>query len=320
MHYDFSKMLQFFIRNDSFLLAAHSSPDGDALGSMIALGIVLQRRGKKVYYYNRDKVPFNLEFLPESNQIKHELPKSVSAGILVDCSEKNRASADLDKYEGIKEWACIDHHTVNNSLKTSVSIVDPNVAATGIIVYKLIDALNENITADIATCIYTAIVVDTGFFKYPNTTAETFHIAEKLVKAGAKPWLISKNIDESFPPSRLRLMGIVFSTLEMAFDDRYSSITVTQKDLKKTGSSIEDTDEFAVFPRSIAGVEVSALFRQLDETRVKVSLRSKDKIDVASIALRFGGGGHKRAAGCLLENMSLNEAKKEILNAVEETL
>ena len=313
--------IKFLEENESFLLVSHCNPDGDALGSTIALGLALERRGKKVHMYNRDEVPSNLRFLPRSTDIKQLLPESVDVCILIDCSQKERSSKDLKVYEGAKKWACIDHHYIETlDSDIEAKMINENAAATGQVLMNLFKAWNEPISSEMAMCLYCAIVVDTGFFRYSNTTSKIFKIAEELVIAGADPWLVSKNIEENYPPSRLKLMGCSFATLEMELNDKFASISVTQKMLKESNSTIDVSDEFAVFPRSIAGVEVSALFRELGKNVIKVSLRSKENVDVAMIASKFGGGGHKRAAGCRLENMSIYQVKQEVIEAVREAL
>lgn len=312
------KVIDLIKKENSFLLACHLNPDGDALGSMISLGIILRRLGKEVHFYNRDPVPANLLFLPHSRQVGQSLPEKVDVGILIDCAQKKRASKDLAKYDGARMWAAIDHHYLENPDSDVIAtIVDPNAAATGLLIYDLINDLGQKIDRDIATCLYCALAVDTGFFRYPNTGAKEFRLAEKLVQAGAEPWIISRGIEENYPASRLRLMGLAFSSLQMHLGGKFATIFVTQKMLKDSGATMEVSDEFAVYPRTIAGVEVSALFRELDGRDVKVSLRSKDTVDVAEIASKFGGGGHKRAAGCLIKGGSIDGAMEQILAAVK---
>lgn len=319
MQADIKKILDVIENNESFLIAAHSSPDGDALGSMLALGMAIASKGKTVHYYNRDNVPANLTFLPQSCHIQNTFPNKVDVGILVDCAERKRSSKVLAEYKGAKTWIAIDHHRLEKiDSEIKASFINPSAAATGIIIKDLLDVWGIKINQDIANCLYCAIVVDTGFFRYPNTDSSVFEFAKRLVDSGASPWLVARNIEENYPVSRLKLMGLSFSTAELHLNGRYSLIVVTQKMLKESGATIEDTDEFAVYPRSIGGVEVSALFRELGPNKIKVSLRSKDYVDVSSVAMRFGGGGHPRASGCLLENVSLNSAKEMILEAVEE--
>lgn len=303
-----------------FLVVSHYNPDGDAIGSTIAFGIILKRMGKTALLYNRDAVPDNLKFLPMSNEFVHKLSEgeSFDLGIMVDCAQRKRISADFAKFKGCREVACIDHHILETP-DADFKLLDSDAASTGEVVMRIAKKMGEAGGADIAQCIYTTIVVDTGFFKYSNTNAGIFSLAAGLVKEGADPWTVAKNLEESYSMPRMKLLGSSLESLKIELGGRYATMDVTQQMLKKSGATMDLSDEYATYPRSILGVEVSALFREQDDGIVKVSMRSKDHVDVASIAAGFGGGGHARAAGCQLRT-TLNDAKGKIMASVKDKI
>lgn len=306
-------------RGKRFLVASHYNPDGDGIGSTLALGTMLGQMGKEVVLYNRDGLPKNLAFLPSSDRIVKHIPKvSFDTTIMADCAKRKRISDEFAAFKGLGEVVCIDHHLFEEP-EADFKLIDSDAASTGEVVLRLMRRAGVNISPDIAQYIYTTIVVDTGFFKYSNTTADILAIAADLVRAGAKPWIVAKNIEESYPVARYRLLGASLATLSVSLGGRFASMDVTQEMLKISGATMDLSDEFATFPRSIEGVEVSALFRENDDGRVKVSMRSKDIVDVAAIAQRFGGGGHAHAAGFQMK-ATMEEVKKMVDEAVARAL
>lgn len=303
-----------------FLVVSHYNPDGDAIGSTLALGIFLRRMGKDAVLYNRDGVPDNLKFLPFSDGIVRKIDpaSSFDLAIMVDCGQRKRISDDFANFKGMKEVACIDHHILETP-EADFSLMDSEAASTGEVVMRLIKHLAGACGAEIAQCIYTTIVVDTGFFKYSNTNRGIFDLASELVGQGASPWIVAKNLEESYPASRMRLLALSLASLKIELGGRYATMDVTQDMLKNSGATMDMSDEFAVFPRSIDGVEVSALFRDLEGGKIKVSMRSKDFVDVAAVAFKFGGGGHARAAGFQMSG-TMDEAKKKVLSALGDRL
>ena len=299
-----------------FLVVSHSSPDGDAIGSTIAMGIFLERMGKEATLYNVDGVPANLRFLPRSESVVSSLPaeESWDAAIMVDCGQRKRISEDFAASKAFPIVACIDHHLLD-SCEADVTLLDSGAASTGEVVLRLMRRAGVKIDRDVAQCIYTTLVVDTGFFKYSSTTAESFALASELVKAGAEPWTVSKNMEESHPASRMKLLALSLASLEIGCGGRYASMEVSQQMLSKAGATMELSDEFATYPRAIEGVEVSALFREMEDGRTKVSMRSKDHVDVAAISRGFGGGGHARAAGFRMR-ANVAETKAKVAEAV----
>ncbi len=305
---------------ETFVIASHYSPDGDGIGSTIALGFALERLGKKAVLYNSDPVPWNLTFLPGADRLVTSLPEggAFDMAIMVDCAQRKRVSEEFERYGGFKALACIDHHLLKDA-EADYLLLDDGAASTGEVVLRLMKRAGIEVDADIAQLIYTTLVVDTGFFKYSTTDAHVLGLASELVGAGADPWFVAKHLEESYPAARLKLLARSLATLALDFNGRYAQMDVTLDMLRETGASIEHSDEFATYPRSIEGVEVSALFREVEKNLVKVSLRSKDLVDVAALARPMGGGGHSRAAGVRIR-ASMDEAKGKIGKAVEEAL
>lgn len=304
----------------SFILVSHQSPDGDGIGSCLALGFALRSIGKEVTLYSKDEIPANLAFLPFSGDFVHEIPsdKTFDIAIMLDCAQRKRISEEFAKFTGAKEFACVDHHLLT-TVEAEFLLIDDKAASTGEVILRLLKKAGLKVTKDIAQCIYTTLAVDTGFFKYSNTTQDALAVAAELVGEGASPWEVSKNIEESHPAERMKLLALSLASLEMGFNGKFASMDVTSNMLSKSGATIELSDEFASYPRAISGVEVSALFRDVEPNLVKVSLRSKDYVDVAKIAGKFGGGGHARAAGFRMRT-SIDIAKQKLTEALKEYL
>lgn len=309
------------------LISSHENPDGDAIGSMLALGLGIEQMGKEVVFYNKDGVPEILRFLPRSDRIgssMNDVKGTFDLVFAVDCTGTNRAGGEFENF--LKSGRCgkvviMDHHQTNNS-SADYHLLDPLSSSTGIIVYSVLKLLPVEIDSDIAKNVYTTIVGDTGSFRYSNTNPETFRIAAELVEHGVDPAEISEALFESEPLRKLKLIGLVLPTLEVSGDKRIASVYVDRNMYAESGARREDSEGIVNIPRSIRGIEVALFFRE-ESAKVgqswKVSLRSKGKVDVAKIAEGFGGGGHKRAAGCSLEG-SLEEVKKRMFNAIEEAL
>ncbi len=307
--------------NQHILLAAHYSPDGDAVGSCLAIGEFLASLGHTMIYYNADPIPYNLKFLIGSAGFTSSLPEEpIDITILLDCARFSRSSKKLESLPHKGITFCIDHHETDDSDATYARI-NSRAASTGMIIYELLCDDSATITPTMAQALYTTIAVDTGFFKYPNTNATVLNAAGKLVELGANAWEVAKCLQESQPIARMRLLAMSLGSLSLQCNDVYASMDVTQAMLSECHATKEMSDEFATYPRAIDSVEVAAFFRELKDGSVKVSLRSKDYVDVASIATHFDGGGHKRAAGFRV-NAPLNQVKelvlKKVMHAVHE--
>lgn len=284
----------------TFLIASHESPDGDALASTLALAGALGALGKQVTAFNRDKVPADFHFLPGYEQMVTQVPEEqrFDVGFVLDAGELSRAGAWIR--ERCRILVNIDHHPQSEDFG-EIYYVDEQASATGAMIYRIIRAGGWPLTMDIAVNLYTAILADTGSFRYSNANGEAFRIAGEMVEMGVDPWAISSGMYESQEEVRLRLLALALPTLRVSASGLFASITVTLDMYRLSGASGEHTDRFVNYPRSIRGVEVAIFFRQVADNSIKVGFRSSGTVDVGALARELGGGGHHNAAGALLE-------------------
>lgn len=303
------RLISVFTTAETFLLVSHMNPDGDALGSALALGKALATMGKRVHILNRDPVPDFYGFLPGSRRIRATAPKGVMEGravlVLLDCNSPKRTGMDALPH---RLSVVIDHHETESGFG-DVRWVDPSAAATGVLIYHLLNALQTPLSKDIATNLYAALCLDTGTFRYRNTGAEVLRIGAALVDAGADPAYVAESLYESWSERRFRLLQSTLKTLEMR--DGLAMMHVTRAAFRNTGTDEEDTENFSNFPRRITTVALAALLRQRKDGGWKVSLRSKGSLNAARIAEAFGGGGHRNAAGYMTAT-DLGSAKKAL--------
>ncbi len=321
---DYDKLYELIENSNRVLITSHENPDGDALGSMLALGLGLRKMNKEVVFYTKDNVPEILNFLPHSDEIINSLD-SISGpfdiAFALDCTSTNRAGRDFEVYaasENCKKVVIIDHHLTTGS-EADLHILDNTASSTGMIIYRILRSFSIEIDQSISQNIYTTILSDTGSFNYSNTSSETFRIAADLVEAGADPAEISQALYENEPLRKLELLKLVMPTLEITQDKRIASIVVHKKMFDETGTTKEDTEGMVNIPRSIKGVEVAVLFRENIDQDWKLSLRSRGLVNVAKIAESYGGGGHGRAAGCSIKG-NIEEVKSKIISSVKEAL
>jgi phosphoesterase RecJ-like protein len=305
-------------RCNTFLISVHKNPDGDALGSQLALMLALEKMNKTVTMHNLDPVPEIYRFLPYASRIGTGRPVqgSYDAYIVLD-SDPPRTGL-FDAVYPADTLINIDHHVTNSSSWTH-TWVDPAASATGEMIYKLLGLLGVPIGRDIALCLYTAIFTDTGSFRYTNTTPESMRISATLLEAGADPWLVTENVYESLAYRRVKLLGTILSNMESSADGRIAWVVVTDELYRQTGTTAEDTDNFINFVRSVKGVEVAVLLRQTGDEQYKISLRSKGRVDLSRLAQSLGGGGHKNAAGCVLDG-SKEFVKERVIGEVEKAI
>jgi len=305
-------------KNRSFLVTTHVFPDGDAIGSQLALAHALRRLGKKVLLVNAHPVPEVYRFLDPRRSIKtygRDLAKPIrhcDAAFVLDVSSLARVGAvgDAIKAAGLK-IACIDHH-VTHAQFADVSVVGSRFAATGEMVYDLIQALGVPVTPRLATCLFVAVATDTGWFRYPNTRPHTLRVAAELMDRGAKTDKIYAAVHERVRWQRMALMKCALETLRSECDGRLAHFCVTQQMMRETGATDEDTDNFSNIPRALGDVQLILFFRELEDGQVKVSLRSKAGPPVTPLAAKHGGGGHARAAGATVPG-PLKRAMRAIL-------
>jgi phosphoesterase RecJ-like protein len=304
--------------SSSILISVHRNPDGDAIGSQLALMLALEKQGKTVTAHNLDPVPHIYEFLPSSGRITHgQVPAQQFDAFVVLDSEPDRTGL----FNG--SWPAatlinIDHH-LTNPRQWPLTWLVPDATATGELVYRLIEALGVPLDESIALCLYTCIFTDTGSFRYSNTTPESMRMAAKLIDAGANPWLVTEHVYESFAFRRIKLLGHVLSGMERSKDGRIAWVLVSDDLYRATGTTAEDTDNFVNFVRSVKGVEVAVLFRQTGPERYKISLRSKGRVDLSKVAKTLGGGGHRNAAGGVVDG-PFSVVRDRVLSGVNQEL
>lgn len=289
-------------RLNRFLISVHVSPDGDALGSQLALMLALKKLHKSVELYNNDPVPEIYRFLPHADEIRigSSLPETYDAYIVLD-SDPSRTGFFQNSFP-VGTLINIDHHITNEGV-WPYTWLDPSASATGELIYRLILLLGVPIDREIALCLYTSIFTDTGSFRYTNTTPESMRIAATLLEYGVDPWLVTEQVYESFAFQRVQLLGHVLANIQRNPNGTIAWVVVTDDLYRKTGTTAQDTDNFVNFVRSVHGVEVAVLFRQTGDTQYKISLRSKGRIDLSGLAQLLGGGGHKNAAGATLNGL-----------------
>ncbi len=310
-------------KGQRFLLTSHISPDGDAIGSSLALARVLRRMGKSAVVWLRDPIPSLYASLPGVDRIRQGVeppegyPEKFDVILPLECPSLDRSGLE----ETLAGHPCIvniDHH-LGNQLYGTVNWVDSEAPSVGELVLRLAEKLAVDIGADTANLLFLTLVTDTGGFRFSNATSLAFSAASRLVDAGAQPELISKWLYESQPLGRIRLLSEMLSTLELHKDGRIATASLTPAMYAAAGAAEGDAEGLIDTPRSIAGVEAVALFKETADGGLKVSLRSRGAIDVEAVARRNGGGGHHNAAGCEMDS-SLTAAKEGIVAALAELM
>ncbi len=318
---ELKKIVEVIRENKSFFITSHIRPDGDSIGSQLALKRILERLGKEVIITNHDPAPKIYDFLPGKESIKQELPKNreFDVAFILDSPELSRLVSTAEIIEKAKVIVNIDHHLGNEKFG-KYNYVDTEASAVGEEIYELTRVMGFEIDREIALCLYVGIFTDTGSFRQSNTTPRTHEIVAHLMKIGdLKPAQITHQIYGTQLPSAIKLLSMTLDTLERSGDGRIAWMTITDEMFKETGTTKAETENFINYVRSVKGSEVAILFTELAKDEVKVSFRSKSSADVNSIAKIFGGGGHLRASACTIKG-DLEEAKRKVLVEVEKRL
>ncbi len=308
-------ILAAILAGERFLVCSHSRPDGDAVGSVLAMGMLLDRLGKHADLFTADRIPAIYRNLPGAERIQtaHRVHGPYDAAILLECDDFARTRLlGLDQYQIIN----IDHHASGRAWG-ALNWIDRDAASAGEMVYRLARAAGVEVSPQMATCLYTTVLTDTGGFCYGGTRASTFSLAQQLVEAGADPIRIAQDVYFSTAPSKLMLLGAALTHLHL--ENGLAWLWVSNDDMYHAGATEEDCEGIVNYALSIAGVETATFLRELPEGRVRLSLRGKGSIDVAAIATRLGGGGHENAAGCTLDG-PLPRAAEEILTHLRAAL
>lgn len=300
---------------ERFLVCSHSRPDGDAVGSMLAMGMLLEQLGKRADLVTADRIPPAYRTLPGADAIETVLGVHglYDAVILLECDSLDRTRlGGLEAYFQIN----IDHHTSGREF-AQLNWIDRGASSCGELVHRLVRAMGGTVTPEMATCLYTTLLTDTGGFCYGSIEAETFALAEEFTRAGADPVAIARDIYFAVPLTKMQLLGKALGSLQSK--DCLAWLSVTSSQMEEIGATDEDCEGVVNYALSIAGVEAAAFLRELPEGRIRLSLRGKGRINVATVAERLGGGGHENAAGCTLDG-PLEAATAQILSALRAEL
>jgi phosphoesterase RecJ-like protein len=312
-------LLELIRERSSFVISSHLRPDGDAIGSALGLMHLLEAMGKRATVCFVDPIPANFQFLDGRDRIASTFA-SVDAAIFLECDSIERSSIDRDQFEAALPALTIniDHHRSGREF-ANFNWIDPEEAAVGCMIYDLAVAAGVPISRSMAVCLYAAILTDTGSFNYPSTSASTFAMAEHLVQSGASPNRIAADVYFSNPPSKVRLLGIALSNIQIEGAVSWSHVTLEEMD--RVGASVEDCEGVANHLIGIAGVEAAAFLRELPEqNQFRLSLRSRRALDVSVIAEKFGGGGHRNASGCSMEGTLAEVTRRIVANMREACL
>ena len=326
MSIDWEPLKEIIAANQRFVLSSHVRPDADAIGSEIGMAFILESLGKQVTIVNPSEVPANLEFLDPARRLRcmgtditleqvidhdvHMILDTSAWGQLLDVGKALRKSS--------AKKVCIDHHVSSDRLGAT-EFKDTKAEATGALIAQFAEFMNLKFDATTATALYCAIATDTGWFRFPSTTSGTMRIVADLIDFGAQPNLIYNQLYEKNSLARVRLRGRALHDMKTVAGGRLGYVVVTQKDFAELGAVQADTEEIVNECLKIAGTECAFIAVEQQNARIKVSFRSRTSLNVAAIAEKFGGGGHKQASGAMLPG-PLDKALETILTNMESAL
>jgi phosphoesterase RecJ-like protein len=324
MPLDWSPFVELVRRNQDFLLTTHVRPDGDGLGSVLALAEGLHQLGKRTQLVVASILPPRYDFLDPERQVRRfHLPgdeyRAAGVVLVLDTGTWNQLGefgTFLQSWQGPR--AVIDHHLTQDDLQ-ALRFVDTSAEATGRLVFEALLALGQPLTPRMAHCLFVALAMDTGWFRHSNTTPATFSLAARLVEAGAQPTQAYRDLFEQSSLGRQLLLGRVLSRLRRVCEDRICYTWIRRDDYLETGSTPQDSEDMVNNTLSIPGVEVGLFFMEQPRGGIKVSLRSRGRVDVARVAEQFKGGGHRAASGATLDD-PLEDAQNRVLGAVANAL
>ena len=312
-----SQVVELIENKNRFAITSHIRPDGDSLGSSLGLFWLLRALGKDVEVIMRDSAPPAYQKLPgaDSVRVTPVVDRAYDGVFVIECSDIDRPGLiDLEKQFVVN----IDHHSTTELFGT-VNWIDSTASAVGEMIYNLCKATGVRVTKEIADCVYTALLTDTGSFHYSNTTERTFKIASELVRIGVKPAKSAEAIFGSYQWSKIELLSQVLSTAKRDESGRVAWMRQTMEMQERTQASDEDADGFVNYPLAVGDVVVTALFKESGPGVYRTSLRSKGDVNVAKIAEQFGGGGHRNAAGCTLKG-SLEQIEQQLVPLMQDAV
>jgi bifunctional oligoribonuclease and PAP phosphatase NrnA len=298
---DFNAVIKKIKSSKSIVLGCHKNPDGDTIGSMLALGLGLEKMGKKVFYLSQDGVPARYVFLPGAKKIKQRLNKKVDLAISLDCNSPAMLGTTYRYFQNASTIIDIDHHEVRVKFG-AISLIDEKASAVGEMVYKVLVALKVKVDKDIAENILTSVIVETNSFKLPNVNPSVFNLCANLMGTGVDFYRLADEVFWSRRRQNALLSGMCLSRCKFSENGRLVWSLIRMSDFKKYQGKDEDVDAVADEMRSIKGVKIVVFFREKSEKELRVSLRSSKDINIVSVAEFYGGGGHYNIAGCLIPN------------------
>ena len=319
------RIINQLLSSNHVLLASHTNPDGDAVGSTIAMGLLLEAADKKITLYNESSIPAVYRFLPRVEMIGNNIntDSDFDTAIILDCSNLQRIGTAASMVNNIPVIINIDHHISNNHFG-NFQLIDTSASSTAEIIYRLIKKMGVAIDKTVATSIYTGILTDTGSFRFSNTNQAAFAICREMVEKGVDPFYVARHVYGRYSLGRIKLLNLALDSIEIFHNGKLSIMTITQEMLNKTGTKAEDIDGLINYARRIEDVKIAALIHEKQNGRhnlkgsgqFHVSLRSDGTVDVAAIATSFGGGGHATAAGFEAQS-ALTEIKYNIASLAE---
>ena len=320
------QIIQHIKDGQHILIASHAEPDGDSVGSLVALGLALTKLDKKITMHTPSPIPAVYRFLPGSGRIVRQIQNAdiYDLALVLDCGDLDRIGETSDEIGRIPILINIDHH-VSNTGFGHIQFIDTDACATAEIVYRLINALEIPFDKAIATSIYTGILTDTGSFRFSNTNHAAFAISKAMIDAGVEPHNVAQRVFGTYSLGRIKLLNMALNSIEISDNGKLSMMTVTRSMLNTSGTNTEDLDGMINYARRIEDVKVAALIHEIKNgagkftnmNRYHVSLRSDSSVDVAKIAGKFGGGGHASAAGFQIES-TLVALKSKIIELAED--
>jgi len=310
--------------SDHILVATHTHPDGDAIGSLIAMGLCLEGLNKKITLYNESPIPAVYRFLPATNRVVRNIKnENCDLAVILDCGDLQRIGKAVSAVRQIPVIVNIDHH-VTNTRFGHFQLIDTLACATTEIIYRLIKKMNIPFDKAIATSIYTGILTDTGSFRFSNTNRAAFSICQEMVGLGVDPYSIAQHVYGTYSLGRIKLLNLALDSIEISDNGKLSMMTLTQDMFNETHTQAEDVDGLINYAKRIEDIKVAALILEHGNSKKKlnafnrfhISLRSNGSVDVAAIAASFGGGGHFSAAGFSIES-TLSDIKLQLLSMAD---
>jgi bifunctional oligoribonuclease and PAP phosphatase NrnA len=315
-----TRIIEEIRQHRSFCVIGHQRPDGDCIGSQLALTLALKNEGFDVTCWNQDPIPQKLRFLDTENTLQQPKPnRSFDCVISVDSASLDRVGNVASFIEDRKVLINIDHHA-SNTRYGDINWVSPNEPSSGELVYRLLKSARWSIKQGIADCLFTAISTDTGSFQYPTSRPSTYEIAGDLVEKGANLAVICDEVYQSYPLSRVKLLKHVYNHFKLTNDNEIAYFWLRPADYQRTGATRDETEGLIDHIRDIDPVIVACLFEEIEPEVVRISLRSKSSfVNVNDIAKQFDGGGHKAAAGALITGKSMT-IQRRVVKAIREAL